>query len=247
MCLRCKQEKPFADFCKKTRNKDGLNNWCRQCESIYKRQYRSGEGIKEKEEKYKQEHFELYAKYKKAYNVMYREKMKKYPQMVDIESIRASRRKYQRNNREKMRIYYQQYRKDNIEKIKEKSRLYQRDNLDKCRIRSQVRAARKKLLMAAYSNEQWELTKLYFDSKCSYCGKETELLTQEHFIPLSTGGEYTANNIIPACGSCNSSKGNKDFVEWYPKQKFYSKRREQKIMKYLNYKNGFQQLSMIQE
>ena len=95
-----------------------------------------------------------------------------------------------------------------------------------------------------YSKEQWTKTIIYFQSKCAYCGKIKEL-TQDHFIPLSKGGEYTLNNIIPACGTCNSSKFNNEFLDWYSKQSFYTKKREKKILDYLNYNNGIQQLSLI--
>ncbi len=72
-------------------------------------------------------------------------------------------------------------------------------------------------------------------------------LEQEHFVPISSNGPYTANNIIPACKSCNSSKRDSDFFSWYPKQPFYSKRREAKILRYLNYDNdGKQQASIFE-
>ena len=41
------------------------------------------------------------------------------------------------------------------------------------------------------------------------------------------------DNIIPICGSCNSSKCNKDFEEWYKTKDFYSEFRKQKIYEYL--------------
>lgn len=93
--------------------------------------------------------------------------------------------------------------------------------------------------------KQWIDCIKEFDKKCAYCGKEKKL-TQEHFIPLSKGGEYSINNIIPVCGSCNSSKQDRDFFKWYPKQPFYSKSRETKILKYLEYdKQLNQQLSIL--
>ena len=95
------------------------------------------------------------------------------------------------------------------------------------------------------TTEQWEDCIKHFEGKCAYCGKKKKL-TQEHFIPLSKGGEYSVNNIIPACGSCNSSKRDRDFFKWYPNQKFYSKTRENKILRYLEYdKQLNQQLSIL--
>ncbi|MFH0908899.1 MAG: HNH endonuclease [bacterium] len=51
-----------------------------------------------------------------------------------------------------------------------------------------------------------------FDGKCAYCGKPAS--TYDHIVPVSKGGQTTPGNIVPACASCNSSKNNKDVVEW---------------------------------
>lgn len=48
---------------------------------------------------------------------------------------------------------------------------------------------------------------------CAYCG-EVAPLTKDHVIPVSRGGRHAIGNILPACQSCNSSKGNRLLVEW---------------------------------
>lgn len=107
----------------------------------------------------------------------------------------------------------------------------------------QMRRARESKLAYTFSISEWEYCKMKFDNKCAYCGRESPL-HQEHFIALSKSGEYTHNNILPACRSCNASKNNKDFFEWYPKYRHYSKKREKFILEYLNYKNNKQQLAL---
>lgn len=95
------------------------------------------------------------------------------------------------------------------------------------------------------TTEQWVNCKKEFNNNCAYCGKKRKL-TQDHFIPLSKNGEYSINNIIPVCSSCNSSKLDNNFFEWYPKQPFYSKSREKRILNYLNYNENLnQQLSIL--
>ena len=84
----------------------------------------------------------------------------------------------------------------------------------------------------ALTEIEWIDTLIYFDYKCSYCGEEKKL-TYDHFIPFSQGGPFARKNIIPACASCNSSKGTKRFEEWFPKQSFYTEEREGKIIEYL--------------
>lgn len=139
------------------------------------------------------------------------------------------KRWYNQNKRERAK-YYKNWAKENREISNENKRLW-----------SQKRKAIKKHLPATLTEEQWKQIKQDFDHQCAYCGmseeehlkKFNETLHQEHFIPLSESGEYTHNNIIPACKSCNSSKNNSDFFEWYPQQEFYSKEKEKKILEYL--------------
>jgi len=162
-------------------------------------------------------------------------------------------RKYYKNNKKVMDGHSKQYYQANEEKIKQynldnKTTInQQRRNLHKKNphinvINCQNRRAKKMALTATLTSNQWNSIRLTFNNKCAYCGKELPL-AQEHFLPLSKGGEYTHNNIIPSCKSCNSSKGNKDFFEWYPKHKSYAKKREKFILEYLNYKDGIQQLA----
>lgn len=55
------------------------------------------------------------------------------------------------------------------------------------------------------------------DVRCAYCGdKSTEW---DHLRPLvqkrqSTGYISEIANLVPACGKCNQSKGNKDWRDW---------------------------------
>jgi 5-methylcytosine-specific restriction endonuclease McrA len=49
---------------------------------------------------------------------------------------------------------------------------------------------------------------------CFYCKCNSTKLTLDHVIPLSRGGTHSIGNLVGACGSCNSSKGNKFITEW---------------------------------
>lgn len=43
---------------------------------------------------------------------------------------------------------------------------------------------------------------------CQYCGS-TKKLTLDHVIPRSKGGKHTWDNVVIACESCNSRKGDR--------------------------------------
>lgn len=49
---------------------------------------------------------------------------------------------------------------------------------------------------------------------CCYCGTSATKIQMEHVFPKSRGGTDTGDNLLPACRSCNSSKGAKDMVLW---------------------------------
>ncbi|HEY9643395.1 MAG TPA: HNH endonuclease [Coleofasciculaceae cyanobacterium] len=47
---------------------------------------------------------------------------------------------------------------------------------------------------------------------CQYCGS-TRNLTIDHLIPRSKGGLHTWDNVVTACGTCNSQKGDRLLAE----------------------------------
>lgn len=62
--------------------------------------------------------------------------------------------------------------------------------------------------------KEWEDKCAVFDYKCAYCGIKPEVLTQDHVIPLTKGGSHEIENVVPACGPCNSKKGTKTRQEF---------------------------------
>jgi len=160
------------------------------------------------------------------------------------ECIYKENRKYSDDHMEESYEWEKKYREKNKEMIKIRSHNYNLNNRDIKTACNQRYKARKKLLPNDLTVQQWLDIKQVFSNRCAYCGKNLPL-AQEHFIACSKGGEYTNNNIIPSCQCCNSSKGNKDFFNWYKKHKYYSSKREKLILNFLGYKNGVQQLKII--
>ncbi len=58
-----------------------------------------------------------------------------------------------------------------------------------------------------------EKVKLSSGNKCNYCGA-TDNLALDHIFPKKNGGKDSGDNLIYACKTCNSSKGQKDLIEW---------------------------------
>lgn len=63
------------------------------------------------------------------------------------------------------------------------------------------------------SDEQWAALKDAWGG-CAYCGAVGKPLQRDCVLALSRGGRYTLDNIVPACGSCNTSKCNDEVTGW---------------------------------
>lgn len=54
---------------------------------------------------------------------------------------------------------------------------------------------------------------------CAYCGATGVALQRDCVLPISRGGRYTADNVVPACGPCNASKCNHEVTGWLRRKK----------------------------
>lgn len=71
----------------------------------------------------------------------------------------------------------------------------------------------KKMNGVGVDTTQWENIIRRYNYRCAYCGKRC-ILTQDHVVPVSKGGEHSPYNIVPACIECNIKKGVK---LWQPR------------------------------
>jgi 5-methylcytosine-specific restriction endonuclease McrA len=62
------------------------------------------------------------------------------------------------------------------------------------------------------TDDQWTALKMAWGG-CAYCG-ESSPMQRDCVLALSRGGRYTLVNVVPACGSCNSSKCNQEVTAW---------------------------------
>jgi 5-methylcytosine-specific restriction endonuclease McrA len=49
---------------------------------------------------------------------------------------------------------------------------------------------------------------------CAYCGATVASLQRDCVLPISRGGRYTLDNVVPACRSCNTSKCGAEVTGW---------------------------------
>ena len=133
------------------------------------------------------------------------------------EKERERYRRYDRENREKRRLAIAKSREENPEHHRELGRKWRAANLELCRARCRAYWHRKRSGAdpAADVDAYCELLML---QACAYCGA-TDNMSIDHVIPLSKGGTHEIDNLLPACRSCNSSKGARPLEEWLPKRR----------------------------
>lgn len=259
ICSQCDEEFPATTeyFHSKSSGTYGLSGRCKKCKNNYSKEFRKNntEKLSEYHKKHYQETKDINREksiaWTKAWRAKNLEKVKEYKKQykeAKQESILEYNKKYHAEHKEVNKIKckdYNQANKDYIasqrkehykthkEEINARSRAWSRNNIDRVIERNQKRRAMEANLEHTYTKAQWAECKKLFNHCCAYCGKPSKKLQQDHFIALTKGGGYVKSNILPACKSCNCSKSNKDFFNWYPKQEFYSKEREIALLRYL--------------
>lgn len=63
------------------------------------------------------------------------------------------------------------------------------------------------------TSEQWGALKDAWGG-CAYCGAVGVPLQRDCVQPISLGGRYTVENVVPACRSCNASKWRQEVTSW---------------------------------
>jgi len=63
------------------------------------------------------------------------------------------------------------------------------------------------------THQEWLGVVADFNSCCAYCLKFLDKPTIDHLNPISMGGAHTAENVVPSCKPCNSSKHNLTLLE----------------------------------
>ena len=81
-----------------------------------------------------------------------------------------------------------------------------------------ARAARRRARRVAAADndlsvQEWQAL-LEAWGACAYCGTAVGPFQKDCVLPISRGGRYTFENVVPACRSCNASKCNDEVTAW---------------------------------
>lgn len=230
-CSKCGIIKPATSHHFEKSNKEGaLRNRCLDCGKEYRRNYYKK--YNEVNEEYVKERNREYGR------TYYVKKIEENPEEHREKNRIKANKRYHRKN-EEIRKYNRDRYMDNKEIFLERSKTYRDNNRKRVRFVRKVAKYKRRSIMevlpSTLTSVQWDDCKVYFGSKCAYCGINEDV-TMDHFIPISDMGGTTKENIVPACRSCNSSKSNRKFSKWYPERPFYDEKRESKVLKWTGLK-----------
>lgn len=121
---------------------------------------------------------------------------------------RELQRERSRRHRARNKKKIAKWRRENRTELSAQKRQWRKANPEKHKAIKARRRAHEGAAVGEVTEEQWEAKVAAYGGLCAYCRGEMERVTQDHVIPLSKGGPHTIDNLVPACGSCNSRKGN---------------------------------------
>lgn len=193
-CLGCGHEKPLAEFRKQAKQPQGVQPRCRVCmKPVLQAWYQKNrDKIRARTRQWQQDHPEQYHASLKEWRVKNRERKLEYD------------RQYNAEHREQQKEYSKQ------PEVRVRARQHAKNQKAKRKI---AKGATHHPITAA----EWLQIKAAYSYICAYCNtRETPeaLLTQDHVVPLKKGGSHTAENIVPACGPCNTMKQTMSLVEF---------------------------------
>jgi 5-methylcytosine-specific restriction endonuclease McrA len=140
-----------------------------------------------------------------------------------LEEISIRYKKWQMANADKISAYGKAWNKANANRIRENKRKYRENNREAVRSIGAEMARRRRARLAGNITEKYtdKLVIEIYGTNCHICNKPIDLnaprrsgkpgwelgLHIDHIIPISKNGPDTLENVRPAHGRCNISKG----------------------------------------
>lgn len=206
-CHRCGQVLPTTQFNRNNQQSDGLTGNCKACLSIvrkeWNRKYNLSDKAKQVAERYR--YSEKGQRVKKEYRQAY--------EMTEEQKARYRLAAKSHEQEQKYKERTKRYKESPKGKAMKAKKDRQYSLTEAGRFAKQKQAIRRKHQMrktdCTLTRRQWAEIKERFSHSCAYCGRTMERLEMDHVMPLSKGGTHTAQNVVPACRTCNAKKGNK--------------------------------------
>lgn len=125
-----------------------------------------------------------------------------------------AQRAFIRDQRKRSPLFDAEWRREAPARRKGNLKAYRQAHPENGRTQGQRRRAKEAEAPGnGFSANEWKRALLDYAGRCAYCGDSGKLQI-EHVEPISRGGAHDADNIVPACRACNSSKHARTLVVW---------------------------------
>jgi hypothetical protein len=243
-CTRCKEIKPTFEFSKSPKAKDGLHSYCKSCVAVYNREQRERNKLKNADRTEFPETKRCSAcgvtKTSSEFSRSDNNADGLHGQCKSCTAEYRASNKLKNADRTEFPEFKRCYSCGQTKAGSEFSRQSNRaDGLSsQCKsCNAEYRAAnklnravrkgyRKAVALGNHAEEftgddleaHWAENDISAE-RCNYCGVELSTLeakdqTLDHVHALNNGGPHTVENIVPCCGSCNSSKQDLELADW---------------------------------
>lgn len=186
-CCTCHKHRLESFFSKARNRKDGLYQQCKACN-------------KKASQKYYKENRDKILVSVKAYSkrpivaARIHKYCKQYYVKHRVEQLAAAKQ-WRRDNLERRRLYIQEWNKKNRKKVRAYQKAYK---------------IRRYGTNPELTERGWQILLSVFRGCCAYCKRKLSKLEQDHVLALSRKGRHAIGNVVPACRSCNATKGQGD-------------------------------------
>lgn len=123
------------------------------------------------------------------------------------DACREYSRKRRAENPELMNARMTAWREANRDRDRANVRRYAAAHPEVYRAKAKSRRAMKMGVERTLTSAEWEGILIVFGYACAYCLRSDVQMTQDHMTPIRKKGNHSVDNVVPACGSCNSKKG----------------------------------------
>ena len=226
----------------------GLYSQCKVCEQKYDKQWYQDN--KEHRQEYSKQYYQDNKEHIQECNKQYYQDNKEYHnehckqwRQENKERRQEYNKQWYQDNKEYYQEYRKQYYQDNKEHYQEYNKEYYKEYSKTPQGQVayfnayQRRRAKEATLGNGITKEQWLECMQFFGWKCAYSGKPLNKGNRslDHITPLNSDGENEIWNLVPMYRNYNSSKQDKEMLEWYEEQPFYSEDRLKKIYEWQEY------------